>query len=163
MSTPPFLNSTVGSVVALYWPSLDPTTMRQWATDHQGQATQLIGAANASELTYQPLFPELLQGQTGHALETSLAKNMNLWRSAAVEHQAATTALDSAADYLQGLQTDLENIVDHYQPLYEAATTNFNVAEQHGDTADAQFYANQAAGYVTKAQSEAKPKLRLLR
>jgi hypothetical protein len=117
---------TVLTVVIMQgrWPEIDPATLRGWAADHRTFAQQLTEAADVSVKTYRPLFHELLQGQAGDALQTSLASVVGLWLMDAKEHRSAATALDRAADYVKQLQSNLTDLINFYTPMYETAVSH---------------------------------------
>lgn len=111
-----------------YWPHGDPVMVERWAANHQHYAQELTEAADASQVTYGPLFHGRLQGLTGDALQTSLNTNVSLWREFAVDHQNAATALSSAADYLRGLQSEITDIINVNSLAYDSALEQRDIA-----------------------------------
>lgn len=114
-----------------YWrPQAHWANVEKWAATHRHYAHRLDDMAEASRHTYVPLFHQLLQGQSGDTLQKALAYNMNLWLYDAAEHQSAATALDAAATYLRGLEADLTEIKDHYEPQWDTAVKDRDIPAQ---------------------------------
>lgn len=156
MSTPPprtVLTPGMPGYVAYvikqgWWPQADPATVEKWAATHQDYGLKLTEAANALELTYGPLFYELLQGKAGQALQTSLNKIVKSWRYEAAKHQSAATALSHAADYLRGLRVDLTDIIDANGPAYDTAVKRGHVAAANTIVDKAADEANAATDHA---------------
>jgi hypothetical protein len=130
------------------WPELEPATLDHIAELHRDWASQLTHAAETSDTQYRPEFSELLVGQAGDALQTSLAKNVNSWLNDAAVHQRAATAVSDAADYLRGLRTDLTAIINTGEPEYDGAVNKDEPGLANAILAE---YTSQADAAVTHA------------
>jgi hypothetical protein len=130
------------------WPELEPATLDHIASLHEAWSRQLTHAAETSDTQYRQEFSELLKGQTGDALQTSLGKNVHGWLNDAAAHQNAATAVHHAADYLRGLQSDLTAIINAGEPEYDNAVN-------HHDPAAATAILAKAEGEVNAAVTHA--------
>jgi hypothetical protein len=118
---PPPGGGAVASAIARWWPRLDPTTLDGIAQYYQSWATQLDDSADTSDAVYRPRFGELLEGQAGDALQTSLGENANSWRGDAAQYGTASAAVSEAAAILRDLQLELSEIIIEYESAYEIA------------------------------------------
>ena len=137
------------------WPELPPATLDHIADLHEDWSKQLTHAADLSESRYQPEFSELLQGQAGDALQTSLGENVHRWLSDAAAHHSASTAVRHAADYLRGLRTDLTAIITVGEPQYDAALHQGHASLAESILAEAESQAEAAAQHAASRISSA--------
>jgi hypothetical protein len=132
------------------WPP-NPQAFRDIAAFHHAVADALEAAGDTSKGACRPDFAEALAGLSGAALLATHDRNVmgeNGWFDHGDRHRAAGTAADDVADYQDGLQYDLNDVIAVGEHDYYAA-------KKRGDLAGAAEILATHLGWADKAAAHA--------